>query len=196
MDDEEINYKVLRRIQQMEKNSPTLTKINSDFYNALSDYLKYLNDRLEKETSNQKQMLLKDEIQNTNKIMNNIYEQREKKILLAAVSRVRGGNPDLNNLVDVEKNLYDSILQLIKQTRKQIIKNKSKEFKKEETQKVESKEEEKQSNINPIVMIKEDIPEFMGTDMKKYNLKKGDVLSLPKDMSDTLSKRNVVKELK
>jgi hypothetical protein len=44
-------------------------------------------------------------------------------------------------------------------------------------------------------MVAKDIPEFIGTDAKKYNLRKGDVLSLPKDMSDTLSKRDAVKEI-
>lgn len=31
--------------------------------------------------------------------------------------------------------------------------------------------------------------------MKKYNLRKGDVLTLPSDMSDTLSKRNVARKI-
>lgn len=197
MDEEEINYKVLRKIQQMEKITPTLTKIDSDFYDASSNYLKYLNERLEKEKSYQKQILLKDEIHNTNKIMNNIYEQREKKILLAAVSKVRGGNPNLENLVNVERKLFDSILELMTYTRKEIIKNKSKKDKKEETEAIEPiKEKKEQVNINSIVMVKEDIPEFIGTDMKKYNLRKGDLISLPKDMSDTLSKRDAVREVK
>jgi len=181
----------------MEKITPTLTKIDSDFYDASSNYLKYLNERLEKEKSYQKQTLLKDEIHNTNKIMNNIYEQREKKILLAAVSKVRGGNPDLGNLVNVERKLYNSIIQLMMYTRKEIIKNKSKKDKKEETEAIEPiKEKKEQVNINSIVMVKEDIPEFIGTDMKKYNLRKGDLISLPKGMSDTLSKRDAVREVK
>lgn len=197
MDAGEINYKTLRKIQQMEKNSPTLTKIDSDFYDALSSYLKYLDDRVEKETSSQKQMLLRDEIKNTNKIATSIYEQREKKILLASISKARGGNPDLENLVSVERNLFESLLQLMMQTRKELLKNKSKGDKKEEIKTVESeKENRKHENTNPIVMVKEDIPEFIGTDKKKYNLRRGDVISLPKDMSDTLSKRDVVKELK
>jgi DNA replication initiation complex subunit (GINS family) len=197
MDEEEINYKVLRKIQQMEKNSPTLTKISSDFYDASSNYLKYLNDRLEKEKSSQKGTLLRDEIQNTDKIITNIYEHREKKILLAAVTKVRSGNPNLENLLEIEKNLFDSILQLMTSTREDIIKNKSKSDNNEEKKVNEIKEGEKeQGNINPIVMVKEDIPEFIGTDMKKYNLRKGDIISLPKDMNDTLSKRDVVKEVK
>ena len=206
MNENEINYKNLRKIQQIEKESPTLTKIESSFYTALSDYLKYLDSRLEKESSPQKQMLLKEEVQNTKKIATNIYEQREKKIILAAISKARGGEPDLKNLVGVERNLFDSILQMMIQTREELLNKKTREKEEEEKTvefsvepKAENKKQEiitpKQQNINPIVMVAKDIPEFIGTDAKKYNLRKGDILSLPKDMSDTLSKRDAVKEM-
>jgi DNA replication initiation complex subunit (GINS family) len=206
MDENEINYKNLRKIQQIEKESPALTKIESSFYTALSDYLKYLDTRLEKESSPQKQMLLKEEVQNTRKISTNIYEQREKKVILAAISKTRGGEPDLKNLVGVERNLFDSILQMMAQTREELLNKKTREKEEEKAievriePKAENKKQEiitqKPQNINPIVMVAKDIPEFMGTDAKKYNLRKGDVLSLPKDMSDTLSKRDAVKEMK
>ena len=94
MEDDEINYRTLRKIQQMEKNSPTLTDLRPDFYENLSEYLKNLDNRFECESSSQKQMLLKDEMQNTKKIATSIYEQREKKVLLAAITKARGGNPD------------------------------------------------------------------------------------------------------
>lgn len=199
MNDDEINYKTLRKIQQIEKDSPTLTKIESDFYSSLSNYLKYLDSRLEKESSPQKQMLLTEEVQNTRKIATNIYEQREKKILLAAISKARRGEPDLKNLVDVERNLFDSILQLMVQTREELLNKKTRE--KEEKKTIESNaepkhENKKQENTNPVVMVTKDIPEFVGTDAKKYNLRKGDVVSLPQDMSNTLSKRDAVKEIK
>jgi DNA replication initiation complex subunit (GINS family) len=205
MNENEINYKNLRKIQQIEKESPTLTKIESSFYTALSDYLKYLDSRLEKESSSQKQMLLKEEIQNTRKIATNIYEQREKKIILAAISKARRGEPDLKNLVGVERNLFDSILQMMVQTREELLNKETRE--KEEEKTVESNVEskygnkkqeitsQKQENNNSIVMVTKDIPEFIGTDAKKYNLRKGDVISLPQDMSDTLSKRDAVKEM-
>jgi DNA replication initiation complex subunit (GINS family) len=205
MNENEINYKNLRKIQQIEKESPTLTKIESSFYTALSDYLKYLDSRLEKESSPQKQMLLKEEVRNTKKIATNIYEQREKKIILAAISKARGGEPDLKNLVGVERNLFDSILQMMVQTREELLNKKTREKEEEKTvesgvePKAENKKQEiitpKQQNINPIVMVAKDIPEFIGTDAKKYNLRKSDILSLPKDMSDTLSKRDAVKEM-
>ena len=193
--DDEINYRYLRKIQQSERDSPVLTRIDSNFYTSLSKYLKDLDTRLEKESSSQKYNLSRDEIQNTKKIASNIYEQREKKVLLTAISKARGGNPDLNNLVDIEQELFNSVLKLMKQSREQLFIVRKKE---EETVTPEIKDNKKEEkdNSNPIIRVTEDIPEFVGTDTKKYNLSKNDVLSLPKDMSDTLSRREAAKKIR
>ena len=66
-----------------------------------------------------------------------------------------------------------------------------------EPETVETKEEEKkEENSNSVVRVTEDVPEFIGTDEKKYNLRKNDAISLPEDMADMLSKRGVVEKLK
>lgn len=201
MDEEELSYKTLRKIQQMEKNSPSLTALIPGFYNALSEYLENLDSRLNEESSSQKKMMLKDEIQNIRKIVVSIYEQREKKILLAAVSKARGGNPDLKNLESREKDLFDSVLNLMTQSRGQLL---DKDIIKRELKKDESTvepdtkndQENDQSNTNPIMRITEHIPEFIGTDEKKYNLRKGDIVTLPENMSKMLIKKGVAEEIK
>lgn len=221
MEEEKINYRILRKIQESEKNSPILTELVSDFYDDLAEYLENLNNRLEKETAHQKQILLNDEIQNTKKIAASIYEQREKKILLAAISKARGGNPDLKNMIDAEKDLYDSVLNVMLNSRKRFLEIKTKEKVLEDTTKTTKSKEEaekpeeaaetpkikepeepvkiketKQKNTNPIIRITKDIPEFIGTDEKKYNLKNNDVLSLPEDMSEMLLKRGAAEKIK
>jgi len=199
MNDDEINYKTLRRIQEMEKKSPSLTRITLNFYNDLSKYLENLDDRLGKESLPQKKMFLKVEIKDTNKIVTSIYEMREKKILLATISKARGGNPNLKNLVDAEKDLFESTLNLMTQMRKQVLEKRSKgrtETKKVVEPKKEDRKNEGQENSKPVVRVTKGIPRFIGTDMKEYNLRGGDVISLPADMRDMLSKRGVAKEIK
>jgi len=200
MDEDELSYKILRKIQQMEKNSPGLTDLMPSFYKELSEYLEKLDNRLKKESSSQKKMILRDEIQSTKKIAINIYEQREKKILLAAVSKGRGGNPDFKNLESVEKDLFDSVLSLMLQSRERFLEQKPvKKNDKKETVTVEPvlKDEGSydQGNSNPIMRITEHIPEFIGTDEKRYNLREGDVVSLPENMGKMLSKRKVAEEI-
>lgn len=199
MDEYEINYRTLRQIQQTEKNSPILTDLKTDFYLDLVKYLEELTNRLKNESSYQKQTLLKDEIQNTQKITINIYELREKKILLAAISKARGGNPEIKNMTNIERNLFDTILSVLKKTRNEFLKKDSTEKKNNSETKKEPKKPENtdltMKNKNPIVIVTENIPEFIGTNEKKYNLRKNDVLSLPEDMCDMLSRREIVKKI-
>jgi len=201
MDEDEISYKSLRKIQQMEKNSPVLTDLKAGFYNELLEYLRKLDKRLEEESSSQKQLLLRDEIQNTKKIAINVYEQREKKILIAAVSKARGGNPDLKNMLDAEKNLFDKVLGFLLESREHFLEQKTKKNENvTNSRKIESKKEKiiekKPENSNPVLLVIQDIPEFIGTDTKKYNLRKNDVVSMPENMSEMLLKRKVAEKIK
>jgi len=196
MEASEISYKTLRRIQQLEKTSPLLTKIDVSFYHKLSEYLKNLDSIIEQEENSQKIKLFNDEIQNTKKLAFGIYELREKKIVQAALSKVRGAKPDLKNALDIEKKLYESLIEQIILSRKKILEEKSDEVKKDESKTEALKKEEKKRNTNPIVRVLEDIPEFVGTDMKTYSLRKNDVLTVSKEMKDPLVKRGVVKQIK
>ena len=156
MDEEEINYRVLRKIQQLEKNSPVLTDIKTSFYTSVSEYLKNLDTRYEKEEDSQKKTLLKDEIQNTRKIVTNIYEQREKKILLASISKARGGNPDVKNMLSSEESLFESILKSMERSRDVILENKRcniEENIQEKTEEEETKEESVDDKIEPLHAI-------------------------------------------
>lgn len=221
MDAEEINYKTLRRIQQTERQSPTLTHIDPFFYKELSRYLQKLQTRLDQETIPQKQMLLHEELQNIKKIAQNIYEHREKKIILAAISKARGGSPALKNMVKEEKTFFTKILEIIFDARDVIFEQKTDNIKtqkkheeiqeksedstkkeKTETSTDSEKKEEKEipekplaKNTNPIIRIIKEIPQFVGTDTKTYQLRKGDILSIPPDMAKMLEKRHVAQKL-
>ena len=194
MEENEISYKILRQIQQLEKTSPFLTKIDPNFYNKLIEYLKNLKSVIEQEEESQKIKLFDDEIKNTEKLAFSIYEFREKKIVQAALSKVRGGKPDLRNILDIEKRLYESLIEQIILTRKKILEEKSQEKGKNDAK--NQKKREREINNNPVVRVIEDIPEFVGTDMKTYSLRKDDIISIQKQMSEPLIKRRVVKQIK
>ena len=102
-------YMTFRKIQLEEEKSPLLTKIEQKFYSKLSEYQKTTSNMTEKE------------IQNVKKIFIRICEIRERKIVQAAHSKARGGKPDLKNILDEEKKLFDSIVDIILQSRKRIL---------------------------------------------------------------------------
>jgi DNA replication initiation complex subunit (GINS family) len=196
MTNDEISYKILRHIQQSEQKSPTLTHIQHDFYIKLQTYLQELNDIVINEQDPKKQALYKDEQKNTAKIGQYIYELREKKIVQAALSKVRGAQPDLSNLLDHEKILYDALVELITSQRTQIqqIPPPAKKTKPQPEQPTPEPPEEtpqNTANTNPIIRITDTIPCFVGTNMQTYHLRKNDILSIPPDMAKTLQKRKV-----
>ncbi len=217
MDAEELSYKTLRKIQQSERQSPTLTHIHPEFYPELSRYLSRLHNRLEKENTPQKQMLLHEELQNIEKIARNIYEHREKKLILAAVSKARGGSPSLKNMVREEKTFFQNLLNLIFDARSSILDQnpgeQTNEVKKEipkepndfkehrtpeqqqETAPVQQEKELREPNTHPLIRVLKEMPSFVGTDTKTYHLNKGDILSIPEDMAEMLVKRKVAQKL-
>ena len=203
MADIEISYKTLRKIQQAEKSSPQLTQIHREFYTDVRMFLDRLYKRLEEEKKPQKKMLIAEECQNIEKIITNISEQREKKIVLAAVAKARGGSPNIKPLLDEEKALFDVLYKDIVSFRKQLFSSEDQQTepsigRKQETSSSQSeqkgskpKREEKGKNTHPILRIVEDIPSFVGTDNKTYTLYKADIVSLPEDLAKMLINRNV-----
>jgi DNA replication initiation complex subunit (GINS family) len=197
MEKEEINYKTLRRIQQAEQTTAGFTKIDILFYQDLSKYLKNLENSVKDEKNPQKLKLFSDEIVNTKKIANSIYELREKKIVRDALSTVRGGIPELRNLLDSEKKFYDILVEQITGSRRQILEEPTLHaIKKHHESPPGITQQKNEPNTNPIVRVIEDTPEFVGTDMKTYSLRKEDVLTLPKEMGTPLLKKGVVKQVK
>ena len=196
MTPEDINYKSLRKIQQLEKNSPALTKIDPDFYPHLAAYCTRLEDLAQKQTDTAKAKLLADETQNIKKIAMHIYELREKKIVQAALSTTRGGKPELKNLVDSEQVLYDGLVTVIRDTRKNMMTPDApaKPAENPATAPATSAEHPP-GNTNPLVRMTETVPAFVGTDMKTYHLRKDDILSISEEMKTPLVRRGVAKEI-
>ncbi len=194
---EEISYKTLRRLQQGEQTASVLTKINANFYQDLTTYVRNIERSVEQETNKLKVKLFTDEVQNTKKIANSIYELREKKIVQAALATARSATPDLKNLLDIEKKLYTALVEQIALSRKEIFEEPAERPTTKQT--VQQPVPEKQTtepNTHPIVRVVEDTPEFIGTDEKTYSLRKEDVISLPDEMTVPLLKKGVVKQVK
>jgi DNA replication initiation complex subunit (GINS family) len=194
---EQISYKTLRRLQQAEQASSGLSKIPMNFYQELSSYIKTLERSVEDEKNQLKLKLFTDEVQNTKKIANSVYELREKKIVQAALATARGATPDLRNFLEIEKKLYDSLVKQITVSRKEIFEEPEKDQPENHpvSPPVES-QPKAEPNTHPIVRVIEDTPTFIGTDEKTYSLRKEDVLSLPIEMAEPLLKRGVVQQVK
>lgn len=193
---EDISYKTLRRVQQDEQTSSALTRINVNFYQDLSIYMRTLERSIENEKNPLKLKLFADEIQNTKKIANSIYEVREKKIVQMALATARGAIPDLTNFLEIEKKLYSSLVEQIMVSRKEIFEKPTNRPVTTPPTSPNNPPVKQDTNTHPIVCVLEDTPEFIGTNGKTYLLRKEDVLSMPSEMTEPLLKKKVVKHVK
>jgi DNA replication initiation complex subunit (GINS family) len=199
---ESVDYKILRKIQQEEKSSPLLTKIDDHLFEDASSYHALLIDRMKKEEKPSRQLIISEQIQNVEKIIRNIYEIREKKIILAAIAKARGASPNEKHFLTIEKNMFSTVYSLLLKNRDQLLDTKDVENKKEQEHKVNEKqdmgkkpnlidEKEHTTKEVKIVRILETIPTFVGTDTKEYNLQKHDIVSLPPPLASMLISKKV-----
>lgn len=210
MDSEELDYKHLREIYQLEQKTPLLTKINDHLYEEGKKYISKLYTRLEEERKSSRKRIITDQIQNIEKTLKNIYEQREKKIMLAAISKARGGTPSEKHFLPQEQELFSSLFSILMNTRKQQleivepseiensaviqqpsdVKQSIETTVEVETSSEKIKEPNSQQN-HQIIRIVQDIPTFIGTDTKEYTLQKGDIVSVPNKLSQMLIQKQV-----
>jgi DNA replication initiation complex subunit (GINS family) len=176
----ELNYEYLRELQQRETRASQLTKIDPKFYDSLAEYLNSLKIELDeekiKDLNSPKASLLADELKSATRLVEEIYEKREKKILQMALAEVRGGKPPIKYLTEEEKIFYDEIIKLLKKARRNIFSKK-----------------EKSNTV--LVRALKSMPKFVGDDMKNYEFDAEDVLTLPKKTAEILIKRKVVEKI-
>ena len=144
--------------------------------------------------------MLLEEISNIEKILKNIYEQREKKIVHMVISKSRGGNPSMKQLLHPEHELFDCIFKDLQRMRSDIFTKKTSEAPVKEP--LRTNNVSKDDSVQPkkdtgqsIILMTQDIPCFVGTDSRTYHLLKGDVLSIPKEMAAMLEQRKVAEPI-
>jgi len=157
---EVISFEYLRKVLNEEKKSQNLTKIPEDFYETVRMYIESKK-KLAKER--------KDEIElrNIERIVENIFNLRERKIINFAIMAARAGVQP-SNLTSEEKQFFQKILDVVKERRKILDSIKS------------ALEGEVKKEIDILVVFKQDFPAFVGIDGQTYGpFKKGDIARLP-----------------
>jgi DNA replication factor GINS len=166
-----ITFELIRRIQREEQRLQKLTKLPAGFYEGVKAYLD-----TKRSMDNRKTAL---ELKNVERLVEDIFNRRERKILNMVLITARTGiNPE--NLTEEEKVFFDSLLVTVKARRGMIS---------------DLKEEHEQ--MQTLVVFKEDVPEFMGADEKTYGpFKKGDIAKLPDENMQLMIEQGVAEEFK
>lgn len=171
---ETITFELIRRIQREEQRVPRLTKLPAQFYTNVRTYLK------RKQTLDNRKSAI--EGKNAERLVEDIFSRRERKIVNAALVAARTGIPP-ENLTDEEREYFNSILSITKARREGFL------------DKVVEKPAE-QKETAKLIVFKEEVPAFIGVDEKNYGpFKKGDVANLPDQNMQVLIERGVAEEL-
>jgi len=178
----DLSYDEIRRIHRIEKNTSKLVEVEADFYNQLADFI----------ASEKKAYLdsLKDfsvgkarSFTNMKKMVEEIFSMREKKILGLALIASRTNETNDARMAVQEKEVYKNVLKMLNSHNTLL----SQFFSENDVPRKTPKKELKEV---PVTIV-QDIPSFVGGDMKEYGpFKKDEVVKLPNKIASLLVKRN------
>ncbi len=177
MPEEPITFEFIRRTHREEQREPKLSKIPEDFYHKARVYLEEKRRLSEK----RKDKLTSIELKNIERLLEDIFNRRETKILNHAIITTRTDIPP-QNLIEDEKEFFESTVNMLRTQRERVLNTLLKKTKEE--------------YFETIKFI-EDVEEFVGIDLKKYGpFKKGDKAKIPKENAQLLKKAKKAKKVK
>lgn len=214
---EEITYKSLRNRQKQEERAG-LTRLDPDFYRRARARIDELRTEYRRahddDPGGQRTMVLLDEINKMQETLQELYHLRERKVVLAAIARARGGRPDVDHLTPVEEELYDTVVGLLNKQKARALEgggggNEGTERAGRATAgsgdtadaEASASEEAAPAGEAPkpveraLVRVLEDLEPFVASDMHTYALAADDIVHLPKEQAEVLCKRGKAVEL-
>lgn len=129
MVDIRITYETLFDLLRREKNREELQSIDKDFYEQVLAYLMEKKEAITKKGDelfvSAEREKLKIQFQNIRRIIKELFERREKKIITMAVSRVRTGSDviDTSALLPSEKEFFEEQLTLLSKYKENVLNN-------------------------------------------------------------------------
>lgn len=226
-----ITFDTLFDILRNEKTKEDIQKLSENFLQDVVNYIAGKQTELNDEKHQQSLFESEDrdkklhQLNNIKRILKEIYERREKKIINMALnkSRFKGNIIDTSALLEEELIFFEMLSTLFNRERDRILNNvlrarlpnkheieiphipeQKEEFKSantipSETQAVNSNEES-QSAVPiaaKLVRFTSPVPEFIGEDMQEYGpFEEEDVSKLPIEIADVLIKKDKAQEIK
>lgn len=210
-----ITHETLFEILKIEKDRSELQKLDDNFF---SEVVKYIKDKSKITRANDSLFSYEDkkktekQLENIRRILKNLYDKREKKIINLALdkSRTKSDVIDTSALLKEEKKFFDSLVDYFNIYREGILYNLLNENvpiieeKKEEASKggfnpeikkpIEEKNETK--NSTKLVRFIHPVPKFVGKDLEEYGpFEEDDMANLPNEIVDVLLLKSRVEEI-
>jgi len=210
-----ITYETLFDLLRNEKTRESLQKLDESFYADVRNYMLEKNTLLESQekgsdlfSATEKDKTEKQLI-NARRIIKEIYDRREKKIISMALnkSRISSNLIDTSVLLEEEKKVFEQIVGLLNNYRNNILLNavegKEPVFSEVKPEKAEVEEERKeeqeskeQDNPKKTVKIIKPVQRFVGKELEVYGpFEEGGTAELPVEIAELLIDKGSAEEV-
>ena len=196
MTDKIITYETVYETLRKEKFKNDLQQLEENFFN---DVVKYMEERKKTLLSSESKdsifaseniIKTKKQIENIQKIISELYERRETKLIQLALTASRTNYPqDSSSMTFEEKKLYFDLVNKLNNYRENIL------HKILAGKMPEIKEESNPDELR-LIRLLESVPQFIGDDLKTYGpFETEEVANLPKRVSEILIKNKRAEEI-
>ncbi|MEK6828420.1 MAG: hypothetical protein AABX78_03650 [Nanoarchaeota archaeon] len=202
-----ITYETLFELLQREKERNDLQRLEPNFFNDVIGYIKDKKRILEaKDSTFAKEEIKKTErqLENIYKILKELYERRERKIISIALdkSRTKSNLIDTTALLKEEKVIFDALTSLLDAYRDSILYSVLNEKMPFMHQINNKREEEFKTALElkkPIKLVRfmSPVSKFVGPELEEYGpFEEEDIASLPVEIADLLISKGRAEEIR
>ena len=205
-----ITYETLFELLKRERERTDLQKLEPSFFSDTINYIKDKKKILEAKAEDsifapEEKKKTERQLENIYKIVKELYERREKKILLLAVdkSRTRSNLIDASGLLKEEKVFFDALTNMLDNYREAIlfaVLNEKMPF-------MQSLDEKKPVEMfrsaielkkpTRLVRFTSHVPKFVGPELEEYGpFEEEDIANLPAEIADVLINKAKAEEIK
>jgi DNA replication initiation complex subunit (GINS family) len=207
-----ISYDLLFDILRYEKSREELQHLDKNFFKNVVEYLQTKDGILiNVHTPTSERELTRIQLNNVRKLLSELYERRERKIISLALYKLKTGSEVINRdiLQDEEKMLFDSVFLVFNKYRQSILDNiinnklpfaQAMVFDDNITQNDSKKqpivEQEDENSVKSIRFIKP-VPKFLGSELEIYGpYDEHEIASLPSRIANILIRKQRAEHIK
>lgn len=177
-----LSYELIRSIHRREKDSSELVKIDDDFFDSIPEFVAEEKSKLKDIKKNLDDSILR-KLNNIRTMLIDIVSWRGKKIINKAILKTKTNEDDIKNMTIEEQKIYYKLVNIL-YNYQLIVKNSFEEV----------IEEQPKKNIK--LKILQDVPKFIGTDMKEYGpFEKDTEIELIESIAKIFIKKDIGKEI-
>lgn len=214
MSDISITYDLLFDILKIEKSREDLQKLDEKFYKNVVEYLIAKESVItNSNTPVRERELTKIQLGNVKKLLQELYDRREKKIINLAIYKIKTGSGIINTdaLLEEERQLFDMLCSQLSRYRVGIITNviegkmpsanfsSSSDFSTTKAVMKVAEDTEDLSNVSEgikSVRFIKSVPKFLGSELEIYGpYEENDIASLPSKIANILIKKERAEEM-